>query len=46
MTSRIPWDGYRWKIAVLNAGQGDAVFIQAPQGADVPIDGGLSSGAL
>jgi competence protein ComEC len=36
----------RLKIAVLDVGQGDAVLIQTPKGANVLIDGGPSSGAL
>ena len=36
----------RLKIAVLDVGQGDAVLIQTPAGANVLIDGGPSSGAL
>jgi competence protein ComEC len=36
----------RLKVAVLDVGQGDAVLIQTPGGANVLVDGGPSGGAL
>lgn len=39
------YDGFL-KIYILDVGQGDAIFIQAPDGNQVLIDGGLDAGVL